>query len=399
MHALEIVTQAIEQYSDKKKVVLFFDELPWLVTKKSRFLPALDFYWNTKWSENKCVRLIVCGSAASWIIKNIVNNTGGLHNRITAQCRLDPFSLNETKHYLKYLGINLNDKQILSLYMVMGGIPHYLKQIEKGLSASQNIDKLCFTKNGMLFNEFANLIPALFNESESYDELIRLIAKQRYGTERSELLKKSQFSSSGGRLDQRLRELEEAGFIVNFRPYGHIKRGQYYRVIDEYTLFYLNWVEPVKDSIRHQNKSRGYWEQQSKSAGWNSWSGYAFEAVCYKHIEKIRVGLNIPVTANVGTWRYSPKKGSEERGAQIDLLFDRDDGVVTICEIKYSATLFEIDKQYAGNLLNKVDVFKKQSRIDKQFFIALITSGGIKPTMYSTELISNQIELGDLFDD
>lgn len=398
MQAFGMLTNAIEQYSDKKKVILFFDELPWLVTKKSRFLQALDYYWNTKWSDNKRIRLIVCGSAASWIIKNIINNKGGLHNRITAKLRLDPFSLNEAKKYLKYLGINLNEKQTLSLYMVMGGIPYYLKQVEKGLSASQNIDKLCFTKNGMLFNEFNNLIPALFNESEVYDKLIRLIAKQRYGIERSDLLKKYKFSS-GGRFDQRLSELKEAGFIINFKPYGHVKRGNYYRITDEYTLFYLNWIEPIEDSIRHQSKPRGYWEKQSKLPSWKSWSGYAFEAICYKHIEKIRAGLKIPVTANIGTWRYSPRKKSEEKGAQIDLLFDRDDGVVTICEIKCSDALFEIDKEYANNLLNKIDVFKKQSKIDKQIFIALITSSGVKPNIYSKELVSNQLTLTDLFDD
>jgi hypothetical protein len=398
MDALEILTHAILQYRNTKKIILFFDELPWLVTKKSRFLQALDYYWNTKWSDNNRIRLIVCGSAASWIIKNIVNNRGGLHNRITAQLRLDPFSLNETKNYLKYLGIPLlNHRQVLFLYMVMGGIPHYLKQIERGLSAAQAIDQLCFTKNGLLFNEFNNLIPALFNEPDIYDELIRRIAKYRYGIARHDLLKKSQFSS-GGRLNQRLSELEEAGFIMSFKPYGHAQRGHYYRVTDEYTLFYLNWIEPIKNSVRHHSKPRDYWEKQSKSASWKSWSGYAFEAVCYKHIEKIRIGLNIPVTANMGAWRYSPRKDSEEKGAQIDLLFDRDDGVVTICEMKYSETPFEIDKQYAHNLLNKVDVFKKQSRLDKQIFIALITSNGIKQNKYSTELVSNQITLIELFD-
>jgi hypothetical protein len=281
--------------------------------------------------------------------------------------------------------------------MVMGGIPHYLKQIKKGLSAAQAIDQLCFTKNGILFNEFNNLIPSLFDEPDIYNELIRRIAKHRYGIARNNLLKKSQFSS-GGRLNQRLSELEEAGFIISFKPYGHAKRGNYYRVTDEYTLFYLNWIEPIKNSVRHHNKPHGYWEKQSKSASWKSWSGYAFEAVCYKHIEKIRVGLSVPVTANIGAWRYFPSKGSEEKGTQIDLLFDRDDGVVTICEIKYSEKPFEIDKQYAHNLLNKFDVFKKKSKLDKQIFIALITSNGIKQNKYFTDLISNQITLADLFD-
>ena len=395
MQAFEMLTYAIDQYTKKTKVILFFDELPWLATKRSRFLQALDYYWNTKWSDNAYIRLIVCGSAASWIIKNIVNNKGGLHNRITAQIRLDAFSIYETKCFLKFRGCVLNDKQLLALYMMIGGIPHYLNQIEKGLSAAQNIDKLCFTKNGMLFHEFNNLIPSLFNDYEVYNELIRLIAKQRYGMERRDILQHSRHAS-GGRLNQRLMELEEAGFILGFKPYGNKKKGNYYRIIDEYTLFYLHWIEPVADSIRYQSKPRGYWDVLSKSSAWNSWSGYAFEAVCYKHIENIRVALHVPVTANIGTWRYVPKKGINEVGAQIDLLFDRDDGVVTLCEIKYSESAFEIDKQCAINLRNKVEVYKKRTRTEKQIFVAMVTVNGIKKTMYVDDLIAQQATLEDL---
>jgi len=188
MQAFEMLTNAIEKYTDKQKVVLFFDELPWLATKRSRFLQALDYYWNTRWVDNPRIRLVVCGSAASWIIENIINSKGGLHNRITAQIRLEPFSLSETRDFLKYRGILLTDKQVLLLYMAIGGIPHYLTQVEKGLSAAQNVDKLCFTKNGMLFKEFNNLIPALFEEAEIYKEIIRIIAKHRYGIGRTELL-------------------------------------------------------------------------------------------------------------------------------------------------------------------------------------------------------------------
>lgn len=396
MQAFEILTGAIEEYSNKQKVILFFDELPWLATKRSRFLQALDYYWNTKWSDNPHIRLIVCGSAASWIIKNIVNNRGGLHNRITAKIRLDPFSLNESKDFLKYCEINLSEKQVLTLYMVMGGIPHYLKQTERGLSATQNIDKLCFTKDGILFDEYKNLIPSLFNEAEVYDSLIRLIGKHRYGIERSDLLKKSKLQS-GGRFNLRLMELEEAGFIISFKPHGHVRRGHYYRIIDEYTLFYLNWIEPIRQSIRKQKKSRGYWEAYSKLPSWTSWSGYAFESVCYKHTDNIRVALKIPVTAEEGTWRYVPRKNSAEQGAQIDLLFDRRDGVITICEIKYSDYPFEIDKAYATMLRTKLDVYREQTHTDKQLFLSMVASSGIKKTIYSRELVSSESSLADLF--
>ena len=282
--------------------------------------------------------------------------------------------------------------------MVTGGIPHYLNQIQKGLSASQNIDKLCFTRNGILYKEFNNIFSALFNNADTYDELIRLIAKHRNGIDRSALLKETKLSS-GGRFNQRLKELEEAGFIISQKPQGNIKRGNYYRIIDEYTLFYLNWIEPIRDSIRHHNKPYGYWDKRSAMASWKSWSGYSFEAVCYKHISNIMKALDISATAEVSSWRYFPRKNAQDNGAQIDLLFDRDDGAVTICEIKYNAEPFIIDKSYASILQNKIEVYKKQTRSDKQIFIAIITSSGLKSTMYSEELITNQVGLSDLFED
>lgn len=397
MQAFEILTNAIAEHGKKKKIVLFFDELPWLATRRSRILQALDYYWNTKWNDNSYIRLIVCGSAASWIIKNIVNNRSGLHNRITEKIRLDPFSLNESKNFLKYCGVNLTEKQVLILYMVMGGIPHYLKQVERGLSATQIIDKLCFTKDGLLFEEYKNLIPSLFNEAEIYNSLVKLIAANHYGIERSDLLKKSKLPS-GGRFNLRLMELEEAGFIFSFKPHGHVRRGQYYRIIDEYTLFYLNWIEPIKGSIRNQKKPRGYWDAYSKSSGTN-WFGYAFESVCYKHIANIREALKIPVTAEEGTWRFVPRKNSIERGAQIDLLFDRKDGVITICEIKYSDGPFKINKEDAIIFRNKMEVYKQQTHTDKQLFFAMITSSGIKENIYSQELVSAQSNLSDLFNE
>jgi hypothetical protein len=236
----------------------------------------------------------------------------------------------------------------------------------------------------------------LFNDAETYYELIELIAKQRYGIERSDLIKQSKLSS-GGRLNQKLIELEEAGFIISFKPYGHIKRGSYYKMIDEYSLFYLNWIKPAESSIRHQSNPRGYWEGKSMLPAWKSWSGYSFESVCYKHIENIRLALHIPVTASIGAWRYAPQKNPNKNGAQIDLLFDRDDGVVTVCEIKYADTLFEINKAYFNNLRNKIDVYKEQGGVSKQIFMAMITCSGIKKNKYSDELLSGQAMLSDLF--
>jgi len=229
-----------------------------------------------------------------------------------------------------------------------------------------------------------------------YLKLCRIIAKHRYGISQVQLIKESK-ASLGGRTVHRLKELEDSGFIMSFIPYGNEKKGIYYKIIDEYTLFYLYWIEPSLSSIRKNDQGSGYWLSKSLSPSWKSWAGYAFEAVCYKHIFNIRKALQIDPGAEVGSWRYSPRKGHDEEGAQIDLLFDRPDDVITLCEIKYNEKPFSIDKLYAKNLLNKEKIYREQTRTKKQIFMSMITSGGLKPTMYSEEIISSQVELENLF--
>ncbi len=397
MDAFEDLTKAIQTLPKNKKVVLFFDEFPWMATKKAKLLSALDYYWNRYWVNDPRLKLIVCGSSASWVIKNIINNKGGLYNRITYSLKLEPFTLSETKTFLRHKGIKLNHQQILDLYMVIGGVPYYLSRLNKGKSASEYIDELCFQKSGLLFGEFENLFKSLFHESETYLKLCRVIAKYRYGIGQAQLLKESQVSP-GGRTVQRLKELEDAGFIMSFIPYGHKEKGITYKIIDEYTLFYFHWIEPNLSALRKKDRVSGYWHSKSKTPSWKSWGGYAFEAVCYKHLPLIRKALNMDPGAEAGTWKYVPKrKQMEENGAQIDLLFDRPDGVITVCEIKYTEHPFVIDKAYAKSLLNKVTVYQKHTHTKKQIFLAMITSGGLKRTLYSEEHITQHVSLEDLF--
>ncbi len=398
LDTFEDLTKAIQLVPARKKVVLFLDEFPWMATKRSGLLEALDYYWNRYWVHDSRIKLIICGSSASWIIEKIINNKGGLHNRVTRTMQLGPFTLGETKNFLAAAGITLNHRQILDLYMVLGGIPHYLSLIRKGLTAHQCIDELCFQKDGALVSEFGRLFASLFQEENIYIDLIRIIAKYRYGIGQSQIIQKKGIPE-GGRTVKRLKELEEAGFILEFIPYGHQEKGVYYKIIDEYTLFYLHWMETNLRTIRKQDKSRGYWLSKTQTPGWKSWAGYAFEAICHKHIAQIRNALNIDPGAEIGTWRHVPRLSPEEAGVQIDLLFDRKDGAITICEIKYNEQPFVIDKSYANNLLNKIKTYQKQTRTKKQAFLAMITAGGLKPSMYSEEIITAQVTLEDLFKD
>lgn len=394
--AFEDLSQAISKISKEKKIVLFFDELPWMATPRSKLITALELYWNRYWAFDDRLKLIICGSATSWIIENIINNKGGLHNRVTRTIHLKPFSLHETETFLKESQIYLNHRQILDLYIVLGGVPLYWSFIRKGHSAHQCIDELCFQNEGPLVKEFGRLYESLFEDAKPYVDLIRTIAKHRHGIGQAELITKSKLPD-GGSTVRRLHQLEEAGFITSLVPYGHKDRGIYYLIDDEYSLFYLHWIEPNLKTINKKAVNQGFWLSQSSRSAWKSWAGLAFESICYKHIDQIRHALNIDPGSIVGTWRYSPRSKGDQAGAQIDLLFDRPDGAITICEIKCSDSPFAIDKSYAQELLKKMEVFRKQTRTKKQLFLSMITVCGLKPTMYSEEIVTNQITIEELF--
>lgn len=395
MDALEELTNAIEQAPKNKKIIIFLDELPWMATRKSGVISALEYFWNRFWVNDKRIKLVVCGSAASWIIKKIIKNKGGLHNRVTRKIRLMPFNLDDTSLYLTHLGYQCSYQQTLRLYMAMGGVPFYLNQLKKNYSVDQNIDNLFFNVEGILFGEFDEVFSSLFDYSEQYKELITLIGKSRDGIPRSTLDAQAKLTGTGGRLTSRLEDLEYAGFVESYISYGHKKLGMFYRVSDEYCCFYLKWIEPIKHQLR-QNKIIKYWKSVVNTPGYFGWLGYVFENVCYKHITQIKRTLNIDEASLASPWRYIPRKAGTEKGAQIDLLFDRHDAI-SICEIKHTDKPFIVDKNYAEVLKQKMEVFKKITRTNKQLFLVLISANGIKETSYSKELVGDLVTAENLF--
>ncbi|MDN3506935.1 MAG: ATP-binding protein [Simkaniaceae bacterium] len=392
--AFSLLTTHIQKIPKRQKCILFFDELPWLAGRKSGFMQALDFYWNRYWSSSKNLIVIVCGSAASWMLDHLVNAKGGLHNRLTKTILLKPFNLTESSEYLKHRHVNLNTKQFCDIYMTCGGIPYYLKQIEKGKSATQNINRLCFQKDGLLYNEFDRIFPALFNHSEQHFSIIKAIASASSGISREDLLKKTKMAS-GGTFRKRLHELEAAGFIQAYCPYGFKRKSQFYRLIDEYVLFYLHWIYPIKLKGIEQGKT--YWQTKAKTPSVLSWAGYAFEMICLKHVDEIRKSLGLEgIHIEIGSYRYVPKTKSKERGVQIDLLFDREDGVITLCEIKYSQKKLVFDKSMAKQLAEKIDRFEKHFSTTKSVSLAMITMHGIKPTYWAEELVDDEVVFEEL---
>jgi len=376
-----------------KKVVIFLDELPWMATAKSGLLETIDYYWNKHWQHNPNVLLIVCGSSASWIIKEFIDQQGGLHGRTTSRMRLDPFTLSEAHDYLNSRKIKLNKPQTTNLYMALGGIPYYLRYVQPGISVEQNIQELFFNKSAPLQEEFYLLFKSLFKKAEAYIELIQLISETSSGVTRAQIEAKAKLSSPGGVLTQRLKDLRLAGFIEHHLSWRK-KKGEYYKLIDEFCLFYLKWVAGHKAKTFLPN----YWVSQSNKSSYQAWAGYAFESICMKHLDQIVAALAIPPGGIASSWKYIARS-AQENGAQIDLLIERNDNAISVVEIKYHQSPFKIDKAYAQNLMNKCEVFRKQSRTKKQIFLVIIAANGLTETMYSEELISQVLTLDDLFSD
>lgn len=377
----------IIQRSRQKRKVIFIDELPWFDTANSSFVQALEHFWNSFASARKDILLIVCGSAASWMINKIINNHGGLHNRVTKRIKLEAFTLKECRNFLKSKNIKLNNYQISRIYLSFGGIPFYWEEVEKGLSADQNIQNICFSENGLLRTEFQNLFPSLFSKPERHLKIVRALVKKAKGLNREEIIKLSGLPNAGS-TTRILTELEESGFIRKYIPFGKKARNSLYQLTDFYTLFYLKFIEKLPKS------SSKFWLNSFDSPKFRAWSGYAFELLSIVHISEIKQSLGI---SGIETTVYSWRSKEVKNGAQIDLIIDRKDAVINLCEMKFSSGEFTISKQYAHNLRNKVEAFKTETKTRKSIMLTMITSFGIKPNQHSIGLIQKELKLDSLF--
>jgi hypothetical protein len=367
------------------KKVIFIDELPWLDTPRSGFITALEYFWNTWASSRADILLITCGSATSWMVNKLLKNRGGLHNRVTRRMHLKPFSLSECEAFFHSKKVVLDRKSIVDSYMIFGGIPYYIDLFEKGLSLAQNVDKICFAKNSALREEFSILYSSLFKHSAKHELVIKALAKKRMGLTRAEIIYETKLQ--GGGLTTILEELELCHFIRSYSAYEKRKKESLYQLIDFYSLFYLNFIKGAKQSDDH------YWAHQLGSAKHRAWSGYAFEQVCMEHTAQIRFKLGI---SGVVTYSAAWRSKKAEQAAQIDLLIDRNDGIINLCEMKYAADELTIDKKLDESLRRKKSLFTHEAKVRKAVHITMITTYGIERNEY-WENIQSEVQMEDLF--
>jgi uncharacterized protein len=385
--AFQQLITAIESLPQSEKKTLFIDELPWLDTPNSMFIPALEHFWNSWASTRNDIILVVCGSAASWMINQLINNTGGLYNRVTHPIQIEPFTLAECEAFFQAKSPGYDRYQLIQLYMVFGGIPFYLDFIDTRKSATQNINDLCFSTKGRLRNEFQKLYASLFKKADKHIAIIEALAQKAKGLERDELLKTAKLSN-GGTTTAILRELEESSFIRKYNTFGKVKNNSIYQLTDFYSLFYLKFIK--KTSVFDDN----FWINGIDTPEIRAWSGYAFEQVCLFHTSQIKSALGIAhVQTQTSAWLGSD--GNDK--AQIDLIIDRRDQVINLCEIKFSINSFTIEKDYAENLRKKIGVFKDATKTSKALWLTFITTHGLTQNSYSQSLVHQSLTMNDLF--
>lgn len=380
---------AERQNKKKRKSIIFIDELPWLDTSKSNFISALEYFWNNRISKYERIALVICGSSTSWINQKIFKNVGGLHNRVTKRLQLKPFNLSETAMFCKHKNITLNHYQLSQIYMAMGGIPFYLEQLKRGKSVVQQINDICFKPTGLLNKEYDNLYFALFKNAAIHIKLIKVLARKPQGLTQKEIATYAKMKI-GGNIVKALTELEECGFISYHHPVFNQKRNGIYRLMDFYSLFYLKFI------VKTHKGGENDFNKIFKSNAYKIWCGYAFENICWLHIDEIKKALGISgIHSNASSWKFTGNSYYE--GAQIDLVIDRDDGIINLCEVKFFNAEYTITKVYAKKLRTRKAIFEANSKSKKAVTNILISTYGAVKNEWYFEQIEREVVLNNLF--
>lgn len=385
--AFHQLAELLAASKDDKKVV-FIDEMPWMDTPRSNFISALEHFWNGWASARKDIILIVCGSATSWIMDKVILDHGGLHNRLTNRIFLQPFTLRECEQMANLQGIVLSRKELLEIYMIMGGIPYYWSYLQRGMSMAQNIDRLFFNPKGELYLEFDALYASLFKNSQLHIAVVAALAGCKRGLSREEILTATSLTDNG-KFDKALRDLEYCGFIRKYNMIDKKSKGALYQLMDNYTLFYYHFIRNNEHNDQH------FWSNSQGKPIHLSWTGLGFERVCMQHVDQIKAALGVSgVLTNVYSWRTV--KTDEHPGVQIDLLIDRSDNVINLCEAKFSADYYTFVQEDEADLLLRQSVFRLVTKTKKSIHPLLITTHGLTPNRYSG-IIQNVVTVDDLF--
>lgn len=387
LDAFLLLEKHLQKIDDGSRQVVFLDELPWMDTPRSGFIRAFEGFWNTWGCHRKNLMVIICGSAISWMQDNLINNHGGLYGRVTYEIRLMPFTLSECEAFYQDNGVRMSRYDVAQSYMIFGGIPYYLGYMDGELSLAQNVDRIFFAENARLQDEYDRLFSSVFTNPESVKQIVQFLNTRKLGYTRQDIIKELGVSD-GGRLSKNLKALISSGFVIRYVPFGKGKREKHYKLVDPFCLFYLHFVNDQEENNAY------FWEQNVTSQPVITWRGLAFENVCFHHVEQIKKALGISgVISSSSAWF---KRGEDKDGTQIDMLINRKDNVINMCEMKYYGGDFAVDKDYYKTLLRRSEMLAQEVSPRISIHSTLITTFGLIKNEYSG-VFTNVITLDDLF--
>lgn len=387
LDAFFLLEQFLKSTDSGSRQVVFLDELPWMDTARSGFITAFESFWNNWGCHRKNLMVIVCGSANSWILDKLINNHGGLYNRVTYEIKLSPFNLAECEEYYREQEINFTRYDIAQSYMILGGIPYYMGYMNRGKSLAQNIDDILFSRNGKLLDEYDRLFSSAFSNPEEMKAIINVLGKRNAGYTRSELLNELG-RKDGGTISKHLNALIASDYITKYVPFGESLKHEHYKLTDPFCLFYLHFKDKANGKAAH------YWQNSFMKQEVISWRGLAFEHLCFNHIAQIKKALGVSgVVSTESAWL---KKADDEEGIQIDLIISRNDNVVNMCEIKYYSDDYSVDNKYYRTILRRQEALSQYISRKQSINSTLITTFGLKKNEYSG-IFTNVVILDDLF--
>ena len=380
---------------EKENIIVFIDEMPWLDVPRSKFLKAFELFWNSWASSVPGLKLFVCGSATTWMLSKLIGDKGGMHGRVNRQIYLRPFTLFETEQFLNVKGIDWEHYQVTEAYMTMGGIPYYLDMLEGSLSLNENIDHLFFEEGAALRTEYDFIFRSLFRDSKVYRSVVEQLATRSSGMSRKDIQEALKMDD-GGLLTEVLDNLCKCDFLRQYAAFGNKGRGQMYQLADLFSLFHLQFVSKYSGQDSH------FWSNMLDNPRRTTWQGYAFEQVCMHHIPQIKLKLGISgVLSKVCSWSckaFTDKDGTQHKGTQIDLVIDRRDETVNLCECKFSSDSYSISQDYAERLNSRKETFRAVTGTRKSLHTTMITTYGLKRNKYS-DTAQREVTLDDLFRD
>ena len=387
LDAFLLLEQFLENRDTGERMLVFLDELPWLDTQRSGFITAFEGFWNNWGCHRDNLMVIVCGSATTWILDSLINNQGGLYDRVTYEIKLSPFNLSECEQFFKSEKIKLSRYDIVCAYMAVGGIPYYLQYFKRGLSLPQNVDRLFFSKDAKLKNEYSRLFGSIFNRPEMMKAIVETLSERKLGFTRNEISEKTGFTV-GGTLTDALNALVASDFVIKYHPFGLSKKEWYYKLVDPFCLFHIKFAASG-DAL-----NGSFWTQNNTSPRITVWRGFAFENVCFNHIEQIKSALGISgISTTQSAWS---SRGGDEEGTQIDLIIDRADNVVNMCELKFYSNDFNVENKYYRILLSRQELLGGMISPKKVIHQTLVTTYGLQYSEYSG-IFDHVIIMDDLF--